>query len=601
MSVTPQRNPLIHAITLALSLLILSLIAYPAPARDWNVIDAGATPDGRADCTAAFQRALDEAGAAGGGVVQVPAGVFAIKGVLSIPAGVTLQGTFRVPPNTPRRHAPQSTGSRLLAFAGRGKPDAPPFIRLAGDAAVLAGLIIEYPEWKQADVPPVPYPPCVLAQGVENTGIQDCLLLNPYEGIRLVRAARHYVSRVYGYPISRGLYVDECYDIGRVENCHFWPFGLAYKADDPYCLWINTNGVSFEFARTDWEYVSNTFSFGYGVGYKFSATKAGAANGNFLGIGADSARRPVLVEQAQPWGILITNGEFVGRWGSGDSVGLEIAPGAQGKVSLNNCSFWGPLDRCVWAHGAPESQFTASACNFAEWDHGGSGSPAIQVDSGAAIVQGNTFGSRASQHVRVGSAVRSTILTANQAAGGFLVRNEAGKRCQALANEECPVELTSEALDHYFIQVGRDGDARFLDGFHGCEKNADANTSLTTFRWSSPRSRLQLPLNPGKPYRVRLTLTVPPQSLSPDSGLYLGDQKLVALDRSGPLALECRITAPPSGHAELALRCKTWSPKATQPGNNDARELGVMLRAIEVQAEGAPPKAIHANTGEWIN
>ena len=76
--------------------------------------------------------------------------------------------------------------------------------------------------------------------------MQDCCFLNAYEAIKLVRAARHLVRNVTGYPIWRGLFVDECYDIGRVENVHFWPFGLAYNPDDPYCKWINTQGVAFE-------------------------------------------------------------------------------------------------------------------------------------------------------------------------------------------------------------------------------------------------------------------------------------------------------------------------------------------------------------------
>lgn len=211
-----------------------------------------------------------------------------------------------------------------------------------------AGLIVAYPDWKQTDVPPVPYPPCVLGQAAENVGIQECLLLNPYEAIRLVRAHRHIVRNVTGYPICRGIFVDMCGDIGHIENVHFWPFGVDYKPDDPFCKWVNTQGVAFEFARTDWQYVFNTFCFGYGIGYKFSKSKDGSENGNFLGLGADSCQRAVVVEQAQPYGLLISNGEFVGRWSSTNAVCLEIGPLAEGKVSLANCAFWGPIDRCVW-------------------------------------------------------------------------------------------------------------------------------------------------------------------------------------------------------------------------------------------------------------
>lgn len=187
----------------------------------------------------------------------------------------------------------------------------------------------------------------------------------------------------------------------------------------------------------------NTFCFGYGIGYKFSKSKTGSANGNFLGLGADSCQRAVVVEQAQPPGLLISNGEFVGRWSSTNAVCLEVGPEVEGKVSLVNCSFWGPIDRCVWMRGAA-GQFTASACHFVNWDVRGAGSPALQLDAGKSIVQGCTFNEE-NLHVQVGSNVTSVILTANQAAGGFRVENQAGKRAQIALNEEDAMEWTPAA------------------------------------------------------------------------------------------------------------------------------------------------------------
>ncbi|MBI2433162.1 MAG: hypothetical protein HYV26_09850, partial [Candidatus Hydrogenedentes bacterium] len=365
------------------------LSALPVYA-DWDVVHAGAKGDGITDNTAIFQRVLDEAAAAGGGVVHVPAGVYRISGSITVPRAVTMQGVFHAPPTDRGGRPLQLDGTVLHAYASRGNPDGEPFIRLGGEMATVAGLTVFYPEWRQEDVPPVPYPPAIGANGVNDVAVLDVLIVNAYEGIHFDLTARFIVRNVFGYPSYRGLYVDACYDIGRVENCHFWPFGVAYNPKDPYCLWVNTNGAAFEFARTDWQYVLNTFCFGYGAGYKFSKTKNGSCNGNFLGIGADSCRRAVLVEECQFPGILITNGEFVGRWESTDSVCLEIAEAASdGKVSLTNCSFWGPIERCVWLRTS-KTQFTANACHFHNFDNSGAGSPAIQLDTGTAILQGNT-------------------------------------------------------------------------------------------------------------------------------------------------------------------------------------------------------------------
>ena len=56
-------------------------------------------------------------------------------------------------------------------------------------------------------------------------------------------------------------------------------------ANKAFMSWQIVHGRSFVFARTDWEYVLNTFSFGYAIGYHFIASDKGSCNGNFLGIG----------------------------------------------------------------------------------------------------------------------------------------------------------------------------------------------------------------------------------------------------------------------------------------------------------------------------
>mgnify|MGYP005849976199 CR=1 FL=1 len=194
---------------------IVLVVLMAIGAAEWNVVDYGAAGDGETDSTAAFQRALDDAAASGGGLVQVPAGHYRFSGVLSIPGAVTLQGTFRVPPTDQREGRVPLDGSVLMPYAGRGSQEGNPFIRLAGSMATLAGFMITYPEWKEADVPPVPYPPTVYAAGVVNVGILDCCFLNSYEAIHFQDTGRFLVRNVYGYPSRLGLYVDNCLDIGR--------------------------------------------------------------------------------------------------------------------------------------------------------------------------------------------------------------------------------------------------------------------------------------------------------------------------------------------------------------------------------------------------
>jgi len=574
------------------------IVGSSAFAGELDVTSTGAIGDGKTDSTAAFQKALDAAAAGGGGIVNVPAGHYRIAGHLKIPGGVTLQGTFRTPPTDlpPGQNIPG--GSVLMALAGRGSREGEPFICLAGSTATLAGVMITYPEWKQTDVPPVPYPPTVVSEGTVNTAILDCCFLNSYEAIRCQSAHRFLIRNVTGYPTSRGLYVDACGDIGRIENVHFWPFGVVYKPDDPFCKWVNVNGVAFEFARTDWQYVINTFCFGYGVGYKFSKSPSGTCNGNFLGIGADCCRRAVLVEDSQAPGLLITNGEFVGRWSSDDSVCIEIAESAsRGKVSLNNCSFWGPIDRCIWLR-SPAMQFTAVGTQFLEWDINKRGAPAIQLDAGKAIIQGNNFGP-GDLHVLVGPKVRSAIIMGNQASGGLCVDNQAGGRTQIATNEQGTLDTSEQAKSHYRLDIGAPDDQTFLHKCHGPETCNYDNVPDKTMRWSSDKSEFHLPVVRGKSYTVCLDLNLPQTAVDPSNGLYLGDKRIAELpDKAFIGTITAKLPASDKDRVTLVLRIKHWSPKNADSNAKDDRKLGAALLSLTMKADGATGKPISANTGE---
>jgi len=580
-------------------LFAITVPLFSASPGEWNVVDFGAAPDAQTDNTSAFQRALDAAAAAGGGVVRVPAGHYRLSGVLSIPGAVTLRGTFEAPPTDQREGWPKLDGSVLMAYAGRGATAGPPFITLAGSMAALAGFTVTYPEWNEADVPPVPYPPTVAASGVVNTAILDCLFLNSYEAVHFQDSGRFLVRNVYGYPSFRGLYTDNCLDIGRAENCHFWPFGITHGAS-AYTKWINENGVAFEFARSDWQYVTNTFCFGYGVGYKFSTTKNGSCNGNFLGIGADSCRRGVVVDTIpECLDLLITNGEFVGRWGTVDSVGVEIIGQSTGRVSLNNCAFWGPLDRAVWSR-APKADLAVTACGFRNWDLGAQDSPAIQIDGGKAVLQGNSFAMEGID-VRVGELVSSAILVANQASVGFRVENHAGPRTQMTSNEADLLEWPRGARRHYRIQFGADGDGRYVRGFHSKEL-ARPWKDGGTMRWGGQNPRLILPVDPRVEYTAVIEVCVPAQAIDPRNGVYLGDRRIAELpEEEGACVVTVTIPRQKEDRVELTLRGKAWRAELGPQAPEGGRPLTVGVRTVTMAAKNAPKEVFDANNGGLVS
>ncbi len=407
---------------LALGVLLLTASADPsALPKDgvWSVVDFGAAAGGEKDCTEAFQKALDAAHAANGGRVVVPAGRYRFDGTLTVPPNVALAGTFAYSP----AHAgirdeggeKPVYGSVLEPYAGAGSEDGAPFVTLQANAT-LQGFCIHYPAQNPKADAPTPYPWAVRMRG-NNPAVLDVELLNPYNGIDASENQRALIRNIHGQPIHTGLYVDTIYDIGRIENVHWNPW---WTINTPVYQWQLEHGVGFVFGRTDWHYVINTFCFGYNVGYKFIETKAGATNGNFLGIGADDCYTSVLFEQSAPMGILITNGEFVSFHGP-DPTMIRVTASHSGTVRFSNCAFWGPCNRNAVVDGHGTVGF--SDCSFMQWGRkvgSGEGSapdvPSIDARGGSILVRGCEFMEDKPQ-IRLGRGVERAIITDNLLAG----------------------------------------------------------------------------------------------------------------------------------------------------------------------------------------
>ena len=170
--------------------------------------------------------------------------------------------------------------------------------------------------------------------------MQQSQMLNcSTHGTASTRLARTVTTlRACRQPINIGVLVDAAYDIGRWKILNPW-FSDAH----PFIEWQLVHGRAFVLGRSDWEYVFNTFAFGYAIGYHFIQTPTGTMNGNFLGIGMDLAiNASVQVDAAQPPGLLITNGEFT-AFGPGtnwlpnstlESTQVVVNEGNTGPVNL---------------------------------------------------------------------------------------------------------------------------------------------------------------------------------------------------------------------------------------------------------------------------
>jgi hypothetical protein len=397
-----------------------------------NVKSFGAAGDAISDDTAAFQRALDAVYKSRGGTVYTPPGRYLLKGALTIPDGVSLRGSFGCVPshNGIRDHGqpkPGDDGSALFVTAGQGHEDGQPLLTLNTNSSV-SGLTIYYPN-QVLDGEPIPYPWAIAMRG-KNPAAFDLELLNPFQGIDASHNERHNIRNITGQPLLRGIWVDAIYDIGRIENVHFNPW---WSSHSPVYQWQTANGEAFVFGRADWEYVLNTFCFGYRVGYRFIETNTGNCNGNFLGIGADDCNRAVVVEQSAPYGLLIANGEFTSFHGS-DPTMVEVRASNKGVVRISNSAFWGPCNQIARIDGQGTVGF--SDCTFVEWGKAGDRA-AIQANSGSLFVRGCEFRQKL-RHISLGEAVNCAVITGNIFRGPAQIDNASQNDVQIGLNAALP-------------------------------------------------------------------------------------------------------------------------------------------------------------------
>lgn len=397
-----------------------ALIAFVVLAQSvsTNVRDFGAVGDGKADCTAAFQKALDQA-AKEGQVVFAPRGNYLFKGHLNFPNGVTLKGVWEsVPAHNGVRDKglplPTDDGTTFLITEGQGKENGPAFLTLNTNCT-LKGVVLYYPE-QDASNEPKPYPYAIAMRG-KNPAVLDIEMLNPYNGIDATQNERHLIRNVQGQPLRRGIFVDAIYDIGRIENVHFNPW---WSMQPKLFQWQMANGEAFVFGRTDWQYVLNTFCFGYKVGYRFIETKNGVCNGNFLGIGADDCWTAIQVDQCAPMGLLITNGEFVSFHGP-DPTMVRIGDKHSGSVRFNNCAFWGPCNQIARIGGNGTVGF--SDCTFVQWDAKKDGRPALHADGGTLLVRGCEF-RQGGRQILLEEGIKRAVIADNVFAGPEKIENK---------------------------------------------------------------------------------------------------------------------------------------------------------------------------------
>lgn len=287
------------------------------------------------DDTAAIQQALNAAGAAGGGTVYLPAGIYAVRGHLTVPAGVELRGSDDVPHRAMVLDG--ASGTILLAYEGKGTADpnrATPFILLNGDHAGVRGLSIHYPE-QQTDSPAriVAYPWTIQGKGSEVYAF-DIAFSNAYQGVDFATypTSGHYLSAIFGYAIQTAVRVGNASE-GWVEdllfNINAWSRaqGLPNPLPDANLFSVAaaySRAHAREFVVTNGaqhEHVIDAFVYGTGTGLTIEAN----AQVEGINVAVDGSVNAVVVTSTGPNGVTLVNVQGCGCDLRG--IGLTVAGG----------------------------------------------------------------------------------------------------------------------------------------------------------------------------------------------------------------------------------------------------------------------------------
>ena len=377
-----------------------------------NAEDYGVVGDGILDNTPNLQAALDAA-VTRGAVCYLPAGSYRINGALIIPPGVTLRGASGGVP-----HSENPIGTVLLAYGGRGDADGEPLITLKPNA-VIRNMVIHYPE-QTLDI--VPYPWTIRGDG-ELCQVLDMTVTNPYQLLDFGTKWNelHIIRNVFACPLKTGVYIDQCTDIGRVENVHFNPnFWTRMKLEPPFpgghdklYSFLKGNLVGFKIGKTDWEYISNSFVIFPLIGFHFDNFGHGPGNAVITQSGSDICPMAVRVDRVQGHaGVQFVNGQFMATF--------EVGEENRGPVKLTNCGFWNVPETQEHIIKRGPGTLTLTSCHFTGWDSKGAGAPCIRASGGRLVVNGCEFMDEGKKQILLEKGLVAATIT------GCLLRGDQG-------------------------------------------------------------------------------------------------------------------------------------------------------------------------------
>ncbi|RKP53242.1 S-layer protein [Cohnella endophytica] len=320
----------------------------PASTQLFDVTSAPYAADrtGASSAAGAVKLALLDAGAAGGGTVYLPAGIYRIDEPIIVPSGVELRGSWDVP------HHTVGGGTVIFTNHGEGNPNATPFISLEATAGVR-GLSVYYDRQNWNAIKP--YAWTIQGRGHGVYAI-DTTLVDSYLGIDFgtYDTSGHYIDYVAGSPLKEGIYLGGGATGGFMRNVQFNPHYAARSSypnrpasgEDFNKVWDyqKENLDAFRIGNVKGETIFNTFVYGSLYGIHFVKESGQGPEAAIIGHGTDGSKKGVYVEGAGPAGLAFVNTELVSM-STTDKAYVTVGDQFDSKATFHNSSMWGDPSR----------------------------------------------------------------------------------------------------------------------------------------------------------------------------------------------------------------------------------------------------------------
>jgi hypothetical protein len=298
-----------------------------------------AAANGVTDATAPIQAALNDAAAAGGGTVYLPAGIYRVNTHLNVPAGVELRGSDDVPHRAMLMG--RGTGTVLYAIEGQGtgSPDtATPFILLNGAGAGVRGLSVHYPNQSTAGPSSIVAFPWTIRGNGASVYVYDVAFSNAWRGVDFATnpTNNHYINQVVGLALKEGIRVgnsSEGWMEDNLFNINAWARanGLPNILDETNSMFNVAAGYTHANQRAFVvtggaanEHDLSNFVYGALTGHTFEST----ANAVAFNIAADGSKNTLDFTDTGGTGVRVINAEGCGCGLGG--VALHVSGGTAG-------------------------------------------------------------------------------------------------------------------------------------------------------------------------------------------------------------------------------------------------------------------------------